>query len=84
MAIRMVTRVGDEDFSVTLSRDDAGHYVAEASPVAEGEHLQETALPRVRVVDPVKERALRSLFSSLARLTSDRATRKGPDAPAAA
>jgi hypothetical protein len=82
MAIHMVTQVGGEDFKITLSRDDAGNYVAEAARLVQGGLLAGTIAPHVRVVDSVKERALSVLFDSLRRQTSE--PTQGPDAPAAA
>ncbi len=67
MAVHMVTRVGGEDYQVTLSRDDAGNYVAEAARLVRTEGVTATVAPHLRVVDVVKERALRSLFDSLQR-----------------
>jgi hypothetical protein len=80
MAVHMVTRVGGEDFRVTLSRDDAGNYVAEAARLP-GTGAPGGALPSVRVVDARKEHALASLFDSLHRLT-ERLSPDGPDAAA--
>ncbi len=86
MAIHMVTRVGGEDFKITLSRDDAGNYVAEAARVTPFDGGARSAAPSVRVVDARKERALTALFDSLQRLArSPRGSpADGPDAPAAA
>jgi hypothetical protein len=81
MAVHMVTRVGDEEFKVTLSRDDAGNYVAEAARLPSAGADMRGPLPSVRVVDARKERALTSLLDSLQRLTD---SPDGPDAPAAA
>ncbi len=72
MAIHMVTQVAGEDFDVTLSRDDAGNYVAEAARLLQRENQAGTEPPRVRVVDAVKERAMTSLFDSLHRMTAGR------------
>ena len=83
MAVHMVTRVGGEDFRVTLSRDDAGNYVAEAARLPGAGDPVGGSLPSVRVVDARKERALASLFDSLRRLAA-RPSSDGPDAPAAA
>ena len=87
MAVHMVTRVAGEDFRITLSRDDAGNYVAEAARLPRVEGVPGNSVPSVRVVDVVKERALTSLFDSLQRLAARRAddsAPEGPDAPAAA
>ncbi len=88
MAVHMVTRVAGEDFRITLSRDDAGNYVAEAARLPRPEGAPGISAPSVRVVDVVKERALTSLFDSLQRLAARRAddssSPEGPDAPAAA
>jgi len=81
MAIHMVTRVGGEDFRITLSRDDAGNYVAEAARLPRSGGAPGGEAPSLRVVDVVKERALTSLFDSLQRFA---ARPQGPDAPAAA
>jgi hypothetical protein len=84
MAVHMVTRVGGEDFKVTLSRDDAGNYVAEAARLS---IPGGGTVPSVRVVDAIKERAMASLFDSLQRLASRRPgglSPDGPDTPAAA
>jgi hypothetical protein len=82
MPIHMVAQVAGVDFKVTLSRDGAGNYVAEAARLLRGERDASIEAPRVRVVDGVKERALKSLFDALGRITQDHAG--GPDAPAAA
>ena len=87
MAVHMVTQVGGEDFKFTLSRDEAGNYVAEAERLANGKYLAGAEASHVRVVDSGKERALRFLFDSLQRLVADeqsRPSRGGPDAPATA
>jgi hypothetical protein len=87
MAIRMVTEVGGEDFEITLSRDDAGNYVAEAAPLPQGGPGTGRMVPRLRVVDSVKERVMRSLFDSLRDAAAKRPTDpspEGPDAPAVA
>jgi hypothetical protein len=82
MAVRMVAHVQGQDFQITLSRDDAGNYVADGARLSGGANGS-GELPRVRVIDSEKERALHSLYESLRRLaTSDAAD--GPDAPAAA
>ncbi len=84
MAVHMVTQVDGLDYRITLSRDDAGNYVAEAARCTNG-HAGRSGLPTIRVLDPLKERALRTLFDALSRAASDRAAEKdGPDAPAAA
>jgi hypothetical protein len=80
MAIHMEIEYGGEDYKVTLSRDEAGNYVAEAARLLRGGSGVE--VPRVRVVDRVKDRALRALFESLSRLAPGAS--RGPDAPAAA
>ena len=72
MAIHMVTRVDGEELRITLSRDDAGNYVAEAARLLQGDVASGIEVPRVRVVDPVKEQALRSLFDALHRLAAGR------------
>ena len=84
MAVHMVTRVGGEDYKVTLSRDDAGNYVAEAARLLRVDGAARTIAPHLRVVDAVKERALTSLFDSLQRVAArnDRSP-EGPDLPAA-
>jgi hypothetical protein len=84
MAVHMVTRVGGEDYRVTLSRDDAGNYVAEAARLPKGEGATGSYAPHLRVVDTVKERALTSLFDSLQRVAArDDRSSEGPDLPAA-
>ncbi len=84
MAVHMVTQVDGLEYRITLSRDDAGNYVAEAARCAGG-HADRSGLPSIRVLDSVKERALRTLFDALSRAASERASGKdGPDAPAAA
>ncbi len=82
MAVHMVTRVGGEEFRITLSRDDAGNYVAEAARLPR-DGAPGGSPPSVRVVDARKERALASLLDSLHRLTGSLSP-GGPDAPAAA
>ncbi len=77
MAIHMELEIAGQDYKVTLSRDDAGNYVAEGARRLRGAPGAEA--PRVRVVERVKERALRSLLDALARVEADRG-----DAPAAA
>ncbi len=83
MAVHMVTRVGGEDYQVTLSRDDAGNYVAEAARVLRAGEGGGTSAPHLRVVDAVKERALTSLFDSLQARQRSAPWPEGPDAPAA-
>jgi len=72
MAIHIVTQVDGEELKITLSRDDAGNYVAEAARMVQGGSAPGTETPRLRVVDPVKEQALRSLFDALHRLAASR------------
>ena len=72
MAIHIVTQVDGEELKITLSRDDAGNYVAEAARMVHGGPNPGTETPRLRVVDPVKEQALRSLFDALHRLAASR------------
>lgn len=87
MTVHMVTRVEGEDFKVTLSRDDAGNYVAEAARLLKAGDARGTMAPHVRVVDVSKERALASLLESLRQLAArrrDDPSPEGPDAPAAA
>ncbi len=81
MAIRMEIEIEGEDYEVVLSRDEAGNYVAEAARLLRGGGAGAEAT-RVRVVDRIKERALRALFDSLHRLSPGASP--GPDAPAAA
>ncbi len=83
MAIHMVTQIAGEEFDVTLSRDDAGNYVAEAARSPRRENGTGAEPPCVRVVDPVKERAMMSLFDSLHRMNAGR-TRPSPAERAAA
>lgn len=80
MAIHMEIQIAGEDFRITLSRDEAGNYVAEAARAARSAPGSAEG-PRVRVVDRLKERALHSLFDSLARHVE---AQSGPEAPAAA
>lgn len=80
MAIHMEIEIAGEDYEVTLSRDEAGNYVAEAARLLRAGGG--AAAPRIRVVDGVKERALRSLFDSLHRVAAG--APPGPDTPAAA
>lgn len=68
MAIQIEVRVGGTGYRLTMTHDDVGNYVAEAARLLNEEPGAPTELPRVRVVDPVKERALRSLFDSLCQL----------------
>jgi hypothetical protein len=86
MAIHMVTRVGGEEFRVTLSRDDAGNYVADGARLPRGEHAGGVEVPTVRVIDMVKERAFRSLLDSLQRLAGEQRNlpHDDPDTPTAA
>jgi hypothetical protein len=87
MAIHMVTEIGGREFELTLSRDDAGRYVAEAVQLPGEGRAEVAAGKHVRVVDPVKERALGSLIESLRELAGVRQpdhAREGPDAPSAA
>jgi len=87
MAIHMVALVDGEELRITLSRDDAGNYVAEAARLLHGETAQGLEVPHVRVVDPVRELALRSLFDSLHGLASRRrgaSSGDDPDPPPAA
>jgi len=65
MAIDMVTQVGGEHFQVTLSRDDAGNYVAEAVRLLRGGRASAVEAPCLRVVHPTKERAVESLLDLL-------------------
>ncbi len=81
MAIRMEIEIEGEDYEVVLARDEAGNDVAEAARLLRGAGAGAEAT-RVRVVDRVKERALRALFDSLHRLAPGASP--GPDAPAAA
>jgi hypothetical protein len=85
MAVHMVTRVGGEDYRITLSRDDAGNYVAEAARLLRAGDGAGTFAPHLRVVDAVKERALAALFGSLQQVADERrdASPSGPDLPAA-
>jgi hypothetical protein len=90
MAIHTVIRVGDEDFQLTLYVDEIGNYVAEAARLPQVPHAL-PELPRIRVVDTVKARALGSLLDSLRELvaSSEREPRKrkervGPGEPSAA
>jgi hypothetical protein len=71
MAIHLVISVGDENYRVTLSRDDSGNYVAEANGALGGKQASGVPTPHIRVVDPTKEHALRSLLDSLQRVTSN-------------
>ncbi len=65
MTVHMMTRVGGQDYRITLSRDDAGNYMAEAARLLAPAVEAGTFAPHVRVVDVVKERALASLLESL-------------------
>ncbi len=76
MAIHMEIEYGGEGYKVTLSRDEAGNYVAEAARLLRSGSGVEA--PRVRVVDRLKDRALRALFDSLSRL--ERGESRGPAA----
>ncbi|HET6436436.1 MAG TPA: hypothetical protein VFG59_00140 [Anaeromyxobacter sp.] len=80
MAIHMVTRVAGEEFDVTLTRDDAGNYVAEAARRLGDGFVPRTETPRIRVVHPMKERAWQSLLDLLRneRPVEDRAPTGGP------
>jgi hypothetical protein len=84
MAIHMTTQVEGEQFNVTLSTDDAGHYVAEA---ARFEHGMYRTPVQVRIVDTDKERAILALFQSLRELVVSRleqpggAAERGPHKP---
>jgi len=87
MSIHVVTQVKGQDFKITLSRDEAGNYVAEASRLLPGERTTGTEAPRIRVIDSAKEQALRALYDSLLRLVSNRAgdpPKNGPVPPSAA
>jgi hypothetical protein len=68
----MVIDVEGTIYRITLSRDDAGNYVVDAAREPVGDQAAATILPVVRVVDSLKERAMRSLRDSLARITTDR------------
>ena len=83
MAIHMVTQIGGEDFRITLSRDDAGNYVAEASRVRKVAGASSGTSP-LRFVDAVKERALTSLLDSLQHVAATRQSDPSPDGPAPA
>lgn len=84
MAVHMVTRVGGEDYRVTLSRDDAGNYIAEAARLLKIDGAAGTVAPHLRVVDVIKERALTSLFDSLQQIAARSDTSPGgPQLPAA-
>jgi hypothetical protein len=61
MAIHMPMDVGGRSFNVTLSRDEAGNYVAEARPAP----LERAEPRKIRVVNPDKERAMHSLLELL-------------------
>ncbi len=78
MTVHMVTRVGGEDYKVTLSRDDAGNYVAEAARLLSAEVGAGSFAPHVRVVDVAKERALTSLIDSLQRRAAGRRNDSSP------
>jgi len=68
MAVDMVTQVAGERFQVTISRDGAGNYVAEAVRLLGSEHGHATEAPCVRVVHPTKERAVGSVLDLLQNL----------------
>jgi hypothetical protein len=72
MAVRMVVDVEGVEYQVTLSRDDAANYVADASLAPRHGEGSATPLPMVRVVDQAKERAMSSLLVSLAKLGAER------------
>jgi len=65
MPVHMVTEVAGQHFQVTLSRDDAGNYVAEAVRQMRGGLASASEVPCVRVVHPTKERAMESLLDLL-------------------
>ena len=72
MAVHMDTRVGSQDYRITLSRDDSGNYIAEAARSLSTELGAGTIAPHLRVVDVVKERALKLLLDSLWHAASGR------------
>ncbi len=82
MAVHMVTRVGGEDYRITLSRDDAGNYIAEAARSLSAESGAGTVAPQLRVVDVVKERAMASLLDSLWQAAVRRRNDSMPEKPA--
>lgn len=67
MAVHMVIDVENESFNVTLSRDDAGNYVADATGPFQKGRTMGASMPVVRTVDATKEIALKSLLDSLQR-----------------
>ena len=81
MAIHMVVDVEGTEYRLTLSRDDAGNYVADAARHGGGDPGAAAFVPLVRVVDSAKERAMEALLDSLRRLRTDR--RAGGGVPAA-
>ncbi len=78
MAVHMVTRVGGEDYRITLFRDDAGNYIAEAARSLGAELGAGSIAPHLRVVDVVKERALASLLDSLWQMATERRSESSP------
>jgi hypothetical protein len=69
MGIHMVIDIANERFNVTLYRDDAGNYVADAvGPLRTGSATG-ASTPLLRVIDATKERAMKSLLDSLRRMT---------------
>ncbi len=82
MAVHMVTRVGGEDYRITLSRDDAGNYIAEAARSLSAEPGAGSIAPHLRVVDAVKERALASLLDSLWHAAAERRSQSSPEGSA--
>ena len=68
MGIHMVVIVENQRFNVTLCRDDAGNYVADAvGPLRTGSAMG-ASTPLLRVIDATKERAMKSLLDSLERM----------------
>jgi hypothetical protein len=79
MGIHLVVNVENESFNVTLSRDEAGNYVADATgPLREGRAVG-ASVPIVRVVDANKENVMKALLDSLHRATGSIMMRSGSD-----
>lgn len=89
MAIQMTTQLEGELFQVTLSTNDAGHYVAEAARLAHGEHTMPVHT-QIRVVDADMERTILALFQCLRELVRSLheqpggGAKRGPHKPFAA
>ena len=63
--VAMVTELAGQAFQVTLCRDDAGNWVAEAARLIRRGEVSAMEAPCIRIVHPDSERALKSLFDLL-------------------